>query len=320
MADFRRSLGWVGPGSARIRPRALSSVGRAPARQAGGHWFEPSSAHSVLRTASLSCAGAAMSVTRMVAASAMSGAAPTSGSCRGSGSGVRSSLELRKEGLVVRRTLGGCVLGVVLLALAGNSAASRPHRVADRGRSTDPQLQVRPRVARRGHGAAITVTELDVPSLEVLVAGGTSVLGNPLPWKPLRLRSGAWRGVLPRPARRGVYELELRVRAGERVLRSDAWLLRVFARGTEARPSFAGPAGVAAWWVRTVPTRGRLVATRRWPLSIDDRRDPRRHQKLVVAYTVAGHRKAKDRLGVFVTAFREGRSGRWRLLEASVAP
>ena len=26
-------------------PRALSSVGRAPARQAGGHWFEPSSAH-----------------------------------------------------------------------------------------------------------------------------------------------------------------------------------------------------------------------------------------------------------------------------------
>ena len=25
--------------------RALSSVGRAPARHAGGHWFEPSSAH-----------------------------------------------------------------------------------------------------------------------------------------------------------------------------------------------------------------------------------------------------------------------------------
>jgi hypothetical protein len=126
--------------------------------------------------------------------------------------------------------------------------------------------------------------------------------------------------VLPRPARRGVYVLELRVRAGERVWRSDAWLLRVLARGTEARPSFGDPADVAAWWVRTVPIRGRLVVTRRWPLSADDRRDPRRHQKLVVAYTVAGHRAAKDRLGVFVTAFREGRSGRWRLLEASVAP
>jgi hypothetical protein len=27
-------------------PRAFSSVGRAPARQAGGHWFEPSNAHA----------------------------------------------------------------------------------------------------------------------------------------------------------------------------------------------------------------------------------------------------------------------------------
>src|SRR6187455_756753 len=27
--------------------RAVSSVGRAPARQAGGHWFEPSTAHLV---------------------------------------------------------------------------------------------------------------------------------------------------------------------------------------------------------------------------------------------------------------------------------
>ena len=26
-------------------PRAISSAGRAPARQAGGHWFEPSIAH-----------------------------------------------------------------------------------------------------------------------------------------------------------------------------------------------------------------------------------------------------------------------------------
>jgi murein DD-endopeptidase MepM/ murein hydrolase activator NlpD len=29
-------------------PRAVSSVGRAPARQAGGHWFEPSTAHQRL--------------------------------------------------------------------------------------------------------------------------------------------------------------------------------------------------------------------------------------------------------------------------------
>src|SRR6516225_3808115 len=27
------------------RPRAISSAGRAPSRQGGGHWFEPSIAH-----------------------------------------------------------------------------------------------------------------------------------------------------------------------------------------------------------------------------------------------------------------------------------
>jgi hypothetical protein len=29
-----------------LRPRAISSAGRAPPRQGGGHWFEPSIAHS----------------------------------------------------------------------------------------------------------------------------------------------------------------------------------------------------------------------------------------------------------------------------------
>src|SRR4051794_4872278 len=33
-------------------PREVSSVGRAPARQAGGHWFEPSTAHSYKTRAS----------------------------------------------------------------------------------------------------------------------------------------------------------------------------------------------------------------------------------------------------------------------------
>ena len=35
-AELRSSQGRYNP-----RPRAVSSVGRAPARQAGGHWFEP---------------------------------------------------------------------------------------------------------------------------------------------------------------------------------------------------------------------------------------------------------------------------------------
>jgi len=221
---------------------------------------------------------------------------------------------------MLRRTLGGYVLGVSALALAGNSAAAAPHPLSHGTTQVHAQLRVHPRLVRRGQAAAVTVTHVDLPSLEVLVAGGTSSEGTALPWTPLRFRRGAWRGTLPRPARRGVYVLRLRVREGERVWRSDGWLLRVFARGTEARPSFSNPEDVAAWWVRTLPSHGRLVATRRWPLSADDRRDPRRHQKLVISYTVAGHRAVRDRLGIFVTAFRERPTGRWRLLEASVAP
>ena len=55
-ADFY-CFGTLGAGARRSSPaarsaatilatRAVSSVGRAPARQAGGHWFEPSTAHS----------------------------------------------------------------------------------------------------------------------------------------------------------------------------------------------------------------------------------------------------------------------------------
>ena len=41
-----RDVGVRARSFARLRtPRAVSSVGRAPARQAGGHWFEPSTAH-----------------------------------------------------------------------------------------------------------------------------------------------------------------------------------------------------------------------------------------------------------------------------------
>ena len=68
-----------------------------------------------------------------------------------------------------------------------------------------PRLQLYPAVVLRGRGVTIAVTDVDVPSLEVNVAGGTSVLGKPLRWKQLRLRDGAWRGALPLPVLRGVY-------------------------------------------------------------------------------------------------------------------
>jgi hypothetical protein len=201
------------------------------------------------------------------------------------------------------------VLGGVLAGAAGSSASTQ-----------HPQLRLHPAVAVRGQKAAITVTRLDVPSLEVRVVGGTADLGRPLPWTRLRYRHMAWHGTLPAPELRGIYALELRVRRGSPVLRFGQWLLPVLARGTRSRPSFSTPEGVARWWVQTLPLHARLVAMKRWPQPAFDRRDQRRHQLLVVAYTQAGHRAVGDRLGMFVTAVRSGLQGPWRLLEATVVP
>jgi hypothetical protein len=66
--------------------------------------------------------------------------------------------------------------------------------------------------------------------------------------------------------------------------------------------------------------RGTLVALRPWPLPSFDRRDTRLHRLFVVAYTTRGRAAAADRLGMFVTAVRDGFRGPWRLLEADVLP
>jgi hypothetical protein len=220
----------------------------------------------------------------------------------------------------VRRTFSGYALVLAALALAGGSAAAVTPRDTHATSSALPRLRLYPAVVVRDKPVRIRVTDIDVPSLEVNVVGGTSVVGTPLRWKRLSFSEAAWRGALPLPVRRGIYALELRVREGGGVISSDRWLLRVFAPGTQSRPTFRDLRDVAAWWVRTTHPGGVLVATRRWRLSVDDLRDPRRHQKLVIAYTFRGHRAVSDRLGVFVTAVRASPNGRWRLLEASAAP
>ena len=212
----------------------------------------------------------------------------------------------------MRRTTPTLIVVAVLGALAPAAVSPASTQL--------PQLRLQPAVALRGHNASIAVTGLDVPSLEVRVVGGTANLGQPLPWTPLRLEREAWLGLLPAPELRGVYPLELRIRQGSPVLRSEQWLLRVFARGTQSRPSHRTPEGVARAWVQALPLHARLEAMKRWPLSAFDLRDQRRHQRFVVAYTVAGHRAVGDRLGMFVTAVRDRLGGPWRLLEATVAP
>jgi hypothetical protein len=166
----------------------------------------------------------------------------------------------------------------------------------------------------------VTVRGLAGRRLEVRLAGATTAAGAPLGWRPLRLAGKVWRGSLPKPALRGIYPIEVRAGAGQPVARSSNWMLHVFAVGTLSRPSFARPEGVAKWWVRTATGHARLIALRRWPRPGFDLRDPRLHQLLVVAYSPVGHPDVEDRLGMFVTAVRNGFDGRWRLLEATLQP
>jgi len=121
------------------------------------------------------------------------------------------------------------------------------------------------------------------------------------------------------PGLLGVYPVLLRVRAGAERFGSSRWLLRVFERGTGRRPSFPDPSDVARWWVGTV-RRQSLVALKAWPRPGFDHRDPRLHALFVVAYLPNGDQNIVDRVGMFITAYRDGYHGRWRLLEATVQP
>ena len=205
--------------------------------------------------------------------------------------------------------IGPTIAGAAALACAvGAAAAGAPVVAAD------------PAIVRLGGSASVTVHGLAGRRLEVRLAGATTAAGTPFGWRPLRLASNVWRGSLPTPALRGIYPIEVRAGAGRPVARSARWMLRVFAAGTLSRPSFSTPEGVARWWVRTATGHARLRALRRWPRPGFDLRDRRLHQLLVVAYSPVGHPGIDDRLGMFVTAVRNGFDGRWRLLEATLQP
>jgi hypothetical protein len=182
-----------------------------------------------------------------------------------------------------------------------------------------PQITLQPSVVRLQQQAAITVHGIHAASLEVQLAGATDPLGAQLTWRSLRLVGNAWHGTLPAPALRGVYRVVLRTGSGVAPAGSRQSFLRVFAPGTGARPAFADPVEVVRWWVRTVP-HATLVALKPWPRPGFDRRDPRLHRLFVVAYSPPGHPDVSGRLGMFVTAVRDGYGGQWRFLEASLQP
>lgn len=221
---------------------------------------------------------------------------------------------------------------VVVIALAPSAAALRPAALSHQTpkppstpTTTNVTLQVelKPAVVRLRGRTTIAVSGIHTHSLQVLLAGATATPGNQpakqLPWRSLQLVNGTWLGTLPAPALRGVYPITFRTGPGATPLNSKPFLLRVFATGTSSRPSFDNPADVVRWWVRTVP-HARLVALKTWPRPGFDRRDTRLHRLFVVAYSPPGHPQVRDRLGMFVTAFRDSYNGRWRLLEATVQP
>jgi hypothetical protein len=207
-------------------------------------------------------------------------------------------------------------VGVVgAFAQASAPATGRP---VDTAAKASPRVVVQPAVVNLYQRSTIAVSGLNSRSLEVRLVGATYADGTRLPWRSLALVGGVWRGNLPTPALHGLYPIELRAAAGASVIRPRLFL-RVFEPGTRARPSFDDPADAVGWWVRTV-ARATLVALKAWPPSAFDRRDLRLHRLFVVAYSPSGHPDVGDRLGMFVTAVRDGYHGDWRVLEATVEP
>jgi hypothetical protein len=162
-------------------------------------------------------------------------------------------------------------------------------------------------------------------SVSVHLAGATDESGlayvwTPYRWHRLRLVQGAWRGLLPAPALRGIYQLQFRLHPGKRLRPSPHWLLRVLAPGTLNRPSSPNPADVIRDFVSHLPGDQVLIHLRRWPQASFDRRDPRLNRIFVIAYAPRGNNQPGAQIGLFITTIRNGFHGQWSLLQATVQP
>ena len=203
-----------------------------------------------------------------------------------------------------------------ILALAIAAAAGQGRQAAATGY---PRVLLTPATVLPGHGAAIAVSGIRAPSLQAQLVGATDESGRQLPWRTLVRRQGVWHGQLEPPALLGVYQVRLRTTGATPILIAHS-TLRVLQPGTTARPAFGSPEDVARWWLRTERPGATLNALKTWPTPRFDRRDQRLHRLLVLAYSPAGRPSIRDRLGIFLTAYRERPTGHWRLLETTVLP
>lgn len=204
---------------------------------------------------------------------------------------------------------------VSAVVLGAASAAASPR----------PGVRFRPATITLFRRTSVTVRGLSARSVEVHLKGATDAAGlayewTPYRWRRLRFSDGAWRGALPAPALLGVYELQLRLDGGRRVVQSPRWLVRVFRPHTSTRPLFPTAVAVVRDLVAHLPGDEVMVALRRVRPAHYDRRDPRLHRIFAVAYAPRGDTQHGSRLGLFVTAVRDSFTGRWRLLDAGVEP
>jgi hypothetical protein len=210
-------------------------------------------------------------------------------------------------------TCAAIVASAALLATTGCGGESSD-RVGPVGLDLDPSIAVlKERVGISVHG-------MSGSPVEARLEGATDADGNALPWTRLTRSGSSWQGTLPAPALLGIYFVQLRAGKGAHIVRSHHWMLRVFRPGTLRRRSFPTPEQVARYWVARLPGHPKLVAMKRWPRPDFDHRDRRLHQLLVIAWLPHGRHARSDRLGIFVTAVRDGFNGGWRLLEATALP
>jgi hypothetical protein len=183
----------------------------------------------------------------------------------------------------------------------------------------------RPATINLFHPTSVSVAGLSARTVEVRLKGATDPAGlayewTRYRWRRLRLSDGVWTGALAAPALLGVYELQLRVDGGRKVVQSPNWLLQVFRPQTLSRPTFRRPEMVVRDFVRRIPGDQAVMALRRLRPAAFDHRDTRLNRIFAVAYAPRGDTRPGAQLGLFVTTVRAGLHDRWRLLDATVEP
>ena len=221
---------------------------------------------------------------------------------------------------------------VVVFALASAADALRPVGVTHQAAkpapapiitaNAAPRIELQPPIVRLRERATIAVSGIHTRTLEVLLAGATdapwSQPARQLPWRSLPsdrrhlARHTAEAGSPRHLPGRASHRREARLRSG-RSRCSYGSSRPAPARGRRSTiPSMSSVGGCAAsrtgdsWRSRPGPARGSIDATCACTASSSSRTAP------------PGHPQIRERLGMFVTAVRDGYGARWRLLEATV--